>query len=332
MPLQASGTIKFSEIQTEFGGTNPISLSEYVRGGGLVPDETVNNAIPTSNSNIQLSDFYSTSVWATDKTETITSSNSSWTPAYSGWSSATVYVIGGGGGGSGTNDDDASAATGGTAGGTAIRAYTTLPGANVTVGAAGGVQAPSGGYNGDYKAGYAGGSSTFVPSVGSSDTTTLTGGGGNGGGAGHGGSQGYTQPANAGGSASGGSTNYSGQTAGSVPGPNSTTVSGPGTSVSLTSQLGTLSYPNQGEHTVAAPPVAAPEPTKPAHWSSATPNITVSFKGGQGNGSEGGGTINSGIGTYGAGGGACSWSVNGSYYDAKRPGVGKKGVVIVVYE
>jgi len=332
MTLQASGTIKFSEIQTEFGGTNPISLSEYVRGGGLVPDDTVNNAIPTSNSNIQLSDFYSTSAWSTDRTETVTSSNSSWTPAYSGWASATVYVIGGGGGGGGTNDNDASAATGGTAGGTAIRAYTTLPGANVTVGAAGGVRTPSGGYNGDSKAGYAGGSSTFVPDAGSSDTTTLTGGGGNGGGAGHGNTQGYTQPANSGGTGSGGSTNYNGQTAGSVPGPNSTTVSGPGTSVSLTSQLGTLSYPNQGEHTVAAPPNAPPEPTKPSHWSSATPNITVSFKGGQGNGSQGGGSINSGIGTYGAGGGACSWTVGGSYYDARRPGVGKKGVVIVVYE
>ena len=38
MVLQASGSaIKFSEIQDEFGGTNPISLSEYYVGGDNVP-------------------------------------------------------------------------------------------------------------------------------------------------------------------------------------------------------------------------------------------------------------------------------------------------------
>jgi hypothetical protein len=29
MALPSSGAISFSQIQTEFGGTNPISLSEY---------------------------------------------------------------------------------------------------------------------------------------------------------------------------------------------------------------------------------------------------------------------------------------------------------------
>lgn len=36
MVLQSSGAIKFSDIQTEFGGTNPISLSEYYSGGTYV--------------------------------------------------------------------------------------------------------------------------------------------------------------------------------------------------------------------------------------------------------------------------------------------------------
>ena len=71
MTLQASGLIKFSDIQNEFGGTNPISLSEYVRGGGLVPDAAENSSIPTTNSNIQMSDFYNTSSWSTDRTETV---------------------------------------------------------------------------------------------------------------------------------------------------------------------------------------------------------------------------------------------------------------------
>ena len=36
MALQSSGAISLSELQTEFGGSNPISLSEYYAGGGLV--------------------------------------------------------------------------------------------------------------------------------------------------------------------------------------------------------------------------------------------------------------------------------------------------------
>ena len=33
MAMPGSGTISFSQLQTEFGGANPISLSEYYRGG-----------------------------------------------------------------------------------------------------------------------------------------------------------------------------------------------------------------------------------------------------------------------------------------------------------
>ena len=35
--LPSSGAIKFSDLQTVFGGSNPISLSEYYKGGSLVP-------------------------------------------------------------------------------------------------------------------------------------------------------------------------------------------------------------------------------------------------------------------------------------------------------
>ena len=34
MALQTSGAISFADLQTEFGGTNPISLSEYIRNIG----------------------------------------------------------------------------------------------------------------------------------------------------------------------------------------------------------------------------------------------------------------------------------------------------------
>jgi hypothetical protein len=60
MALQSSGAIKFSEIQTEFGGTNPVSISEYYRGGSLVPNHPNNTNIPTSGV-IKLSNFYNTS-------------------------------------------------------------------------------------------------------------------------------------------------------------------------------------------------------------------------------------------------------------------------------
>lgn len=37
MALPTSGPISFSQLQAEFGGANPISLSEYYRGGSYVP-------------------------------------------------------------------------------------------------------------------------------------------------------------------------------------------------------------------------------------------------------------------------------------------------------
>ena len=58
MTIKASGTLSFSEIQAEFGGAHPISLSEYYRGGGRVPSGT--SAIPASGA-IKLSNFYGTS-------------------------------------------------------------------------------------------------------------------------------------------------------------------------------------------------------------------------------------------------------------------------------
>ena len=36
MVLQASGQIDFGQIQTEFGGSNPIGLDEYYRSGSYV--------------------------------------------------------------------------------------------------------------------------------------------------------------------------------------------------------------------------------------------------------------------------------------------------------
>ena len=61
MALQTSGIITLSDIQTEFGGSNPVSLSEYYAGGSYVPSGTsgTNGAVPTSGE-IEVSDFYGT--------------------------------------------------------------------------------------------------------------------------------------------------------------------------------------------------------------------------------------------------------------------------------
>jgi hypothetical protein len=57
MALPASGTISLNDLQTEFGGSNPIAISEYYLGGGLVPNLVVNANVPISGQ-ISLSNFY----------------------------------------------------------------------------------------------------------------------------------------------------------------------------------------------------------------------------------------------------------------------------------
>lgn len=61
MAIPGPGTaISIQTIVNEFGGTAPHSLSEYYRGGGLVPNAPVNSAIPTSGT-IALNNFYGAS-------------------------------------------------------------------------------------------------------------------------------------------------------------------------------------------------------------------------------------------------------------------------------
>lgn len=61
MPLPSSGPLTFANIQTEFGGSNPIGLNEYYAGGGLVPSGTSGTygAVPSSGT-ISVQNFYGT--------------------------------------------------------------------------------------------------------------------------------------------------------------------------------------------------------------------------------------------------------------------------------
>jgi len=59
MALQGSGAISFANIQTEFGGSNPIGINEYYRNGANVTGN--NTSVPTSGT-IDMADFYGTSL------------------------------------------------------------------------------------------------------------------------------------------------------------------------------------------------------------------------------------------------------------------------------
>lgn len=61
MALPTSGPLTLAQIQTEFGGSNPISLNEYYAGGANVPAGTsgTNGAVPSSGT-ISISNFYGT--------------------------------------------------------------------------------------------------------------------------------------------------------------------------------------------------------------------------------------------------------------------------------
>ena len=63
MTLQTSGNITFADIQTEFGGSNPIEFGEYYSGGAYVPPFTYGTgAFPVpSSGTLNIADFYGTS-------------------------------------------------------------------------------------------------------------------------------------------------------------------------------------------------------------------------------------------------------------------------------
>jgi len=57
MALPASGQLAISEIATEFSDSQPNSMSDFYRGGGLVPDAAGNSNIPESGA-IAIGNFY----------------------------------------------------------------------------------------------------------------------------------------------------------------------------------------------------------------------------------------------------------------------------------
>ena len=58
MAIKQSGSLSFSEIASEFEDTAPHSMSEFVRGGSLVPDSPSNSNIPTTAANMRFNHFF----------------------------------------------------------------------------------------------------------------------------------------------------------------------------------------------------------------------------------------------------------------------------------
>jgi hypothetical protein len=172
MTIASSGNISLLALQNEFGGSNPISISEYYAGGSYVYAGTKNAsgaAIPSSGQ-ISLDKFYG--------------SRGVPNPL-----PVQVLIVGGGGGAQRRQGQDNANRNGGGGGGGMIVASFNLPknSYSITVGKGG----ASGGQGGDtvafgytaYGGGYGGGSDTGAGSSG-----------GSGGGSGGGGAGGATQP------------------------------------------------------------------------------------------------------------------------------------------
>ena len=99
MTLPTSGPLSLSDIQTEFGGSNPISLDEYYAGGSYVPAGTTgtNGAVPSSGT-ISINNFYGTTSALETHTMTIGLSGSVWgfqTGSFGALSPTTSSIYGG---------------------------------------------------------------------------------------------------------------------------------------------------------------------------------------------------------------------------------------------
>jgi len=90
MALPSSGAISLSAIASEFGDSTPNSISEFYRGGSLVPNTSVNTNVPTSGQ-ISFNDFYGAAdqLWSMTVTNGYNSIGGFVTVYYRGFKSGT---------------------------------------------------------------------------------------------------------------------------------------------------------------------------------------------------------------------------------------------------
>ncbi|WEM34504.1 hypothetical protein [Xanthomonas phage X1] len=101
MPIPGSGAISFADLRNEFGGGNPVRISDYFRGGPRVPNTGTNAGVPTSGI-VYLSQYRNASA-STPLTASVPDINASRLPNGSATRSTTVTASGGTGSYSLTN-------------------------------------------------------------------------------------------------------------------------------------------------------------------------------------------------------------------------------------
>ena len=113
MALPSSGPLSLSDIQAEFGGTNPISLSEYYKGGAFVLTTDFAPNVPTSGR-INISDFYNArKTTLTTLTFTTAGDNLFVVPSTVVGNLQIVTMTGAGGGGGGPDSQPGASGYGG---------------------------------------------------------------------------------------------------------------------------------------------------------------------------------------------------------------------------
>ena len=147
MALPSSGPLSLTDIQAEFGGTNPISISEYYKGGAFVLTTDFAPNVPTSGT-INISDFYGArKTTLTTLTFTTAGDNLFVVPSTVVGNLQIVTMTGGGGGGGGPDSQPGASGYGGV----------TITGGNVPVSAGDIVNCFVGGGGGPGESGGGGG-------------------------------------------------------------------------------------------------------------------------------------------------------------------------------
>ena len=148
MALPESGPLSLSDIQAEFGGTNPISISEYYKGGAFVLTTDFAPNVPTSGT-INISDFYGArKTTLTTLTFTTAGDNLFVVPSTVVGNLQIVSMTGAGGGGGGPDSQPGASGYGGltiTGGNVSVSAGDIV---NAYVGAGGGAGGSGGGGGG----------------------------------------------------------------------------------------------------------------------------------------------------------------------------------------
>jgi hypothetical protein len=93
MAVTSSAPIDIGDLVTEFGGSTPHSLTEYYRGGSLVPDNSDNNSVPTSGA-ISLTDFFGATATSGTDDRTLTISSGTFGGFISGFGFASAAASG----------------------------------------------------------------------------------------------------------------------------------------------------------------------------------------------------------------------------------------------